>query len=58
VRRIPKTETLGYCHSRAENEITFGQHRPPLRLCLRDARYLLKHLAAALNNDHRSHATK
>lgn len=60
IRRIPKTEILGYshdCHSRVQTEITFGQHRPLLRLCVRDARYLLTHLAAALNNDHRSHAT-
>ena len=61
VHRIPQTETLGYCHdchSRAQTEMTFGQHRPPLRLCVRDAGYLLKHLAATLNNNHLNHATK
>jgi len=43
VRRIPKEEEAGFCHSchnRAELEVIFGEKRVPLRLCLRDGRYL------------------
>jgi hypothetical protein len=43
IRRIPKEENAGFCHdchSRAELEYDFGGKRPPLRLCLRDGRYL------------------
>jgi hypothetical protein len=53
VRRILKTETLGYCHgchNRAALELTFSSLRPPLRLCERDARHLIKQLTARLND--------
>ena len=42
IKRIPKDEhrPCHDCHNRAEIEVTFGQQRPTLRLCLRDARYL------------------
>ena len=54
IRRILKTEILGYCHgchSRAAVEILFSSLRPPLRLCERDTRHLTKILAARLHND-------
>jgi len=43
IKRIPKDEMRGPCHdchNRAEFEVTFGEQRPTLRLCLRDAKYL------------------
>jgi hypothetical protein len=43
IRRIPKDEDAGLCHSchsRAELEVEFGSKRPLLRLCHRDGRYL------------------
>jgi hypothetical protein len=53
IRRIPKTETLGYCHgchNRAALEVTVSSLRPPLRLCERDARHLIKQLAVRLED--------
>jgi hypothetical protein len=54
IHRIPQTETLGYCHgchNRAAFDLTFSSFRPPLRLCERDARHLIKQLAGQLNDE-------
>jgi hypothetical protein len=43
IRRIPKEEQAGFCHSchnRAELEVSFSEKRPLLRLCHRDGRYM------------------
>jgi len=51
IRRISKTEPRGFCfdcHNRAEMEVSFGSHRPTLRLCMRDARYLSGFMAARI----------
>jgi hypothetical protein len=43
IRRISRSEPRGFCfdcHNRAEMEVSFGPHRPALRLCMRDARYM------------------
>jgi hypothetical protein len=50
IKRIPKDQEHGRgvchdCHNRAEFEITFGGLRPPLHLCLHDAKYLAGYLA-------------
>jgi hypothetical protein len=62
VRRLEKSnESLGYCHdchNRAAIEIMVRAGRPPLYLCARDARYMIKHVAAALNNNHKNHTAK
>jgi hypothetical protein len=61
IHRIPKTEPLGYCHgchNRAAFELTFSSLRPPLRLCERDARYLVKQLAVWLNDQRQGCGTK
>jgi formate-dependent nitrite reductase cytochrome c552 subunit len=62
VRRLDKSkEPLGYCidcHNRATIEIAFRAGRPPLHLCARDARYMIKHVTTALNNNHRNHTAK
>jgi formate-dependent nitrite reductase cytochrome c552 subunit len=62
VRRLDKLkEPLGYCndcHNRAAIEITFKAGRPPIYLCARDARYMIKHVAENLNNNHRNHTAK
>jgi hypothetical protein len=55
VRRLDKSkEPLGYCHdchNRAVIEIMVRAGRPPLHLCARDARYMIKHVTAALNGN-------
>jgi hypothetical protein len=56
IRRIPKDEpNRGFCHdchNRAELEITLGgRHRPPLRLCLRDARHMGQVVLARIDDD-------
>jgi hypothetical protein len=54
IHRIPKTEALGYCHgchNRAAFELIFSSLRPLLRLCERDAHYLVKQLAGQLNDE-------
>lgn len=62
IRRLDKSkEALGYCndcHNRAAFEIYFRADRS-FHLCVRDARYLVKHLTAQLNNgNHRNHTAK
>lgn len=58
VRRLDNSGPLGYCHDchrRAAVEVTFGAGRPPLRLCARDVKYLVKHLTVALENSKKNH---
>ena len=51
VRRLdPRTEPVGYCqdcHRGAVIEITFG-NRASLKLCRRDARFMIKHVDTEL----------
>jgi formate-dependent nitrite reductase cytochrome c552 subunit len=62
IRRLDKSvELVGYCHdchNRAAIEISFKAGRPSIYLCTRDARYMIKHVAANLNNNHRNHTAK
>ncbi|HKD45105.1 MAG TPA: hypothetical protein VKD24_05565 [Candidatus Angelobacter sp.] len=51
-RRIPSTETLGYCHdchNRARIEVTFA-HRPTIRLCKRCAGFLIENVSTVMKN--------
>ena len=50
IRRIPNTETLGYCrdcHNRARLEVTFS-HRPPIRLCDRSGGFLAENVSGVI----------
>ena len=45
VARIRPEDNKGFCHdchSRAVFDVDFGELRPRLRLCLRDAKYLVE----------------
>ena len=53
MRRISRDEPRGFCfdcHNRAEIEVNFGPHRPPLRVCMRDARYLSGFMARLIRD--------
>jgi len=52
-RRIPPTETSGYCHdchNRARLEVTFS-HRAPIRLCDRCGRFLIANVGEVVKRN-------
>ena len=57
VRRVPKIETLGYCHdchNRSRIVVTFA-HRPPIRLCDRCGGFLIENVSQVINRNGKSH---
>jgi hypothetical protein len=57
IRRIPNTETLGYCHdchNRAHLEVTFA-HRDPIRLCDRCGCFLIANVSGVVKRNGKKH---
>lgn len=56
IRRIPKNEQRGHCHdchNRAELEFDFGKYRELLRLCYRDAKYMIGFAQRLIDDEER-----
>lgn len=57
IRRIPKTETLGYCHdchNRSRIVITFA-HCPPIRLCDSCGSFLIANVSQVIKRNGKDH---